>query len=242
MLEQGHRPQPPRGATRATRPPPASTASAAVNVPHSSVQPADPLAATLARAVPPVEDKANGATGFPVSAGATARGDALGATLARAVSQRARDIGAARHDVGATLQRTNATKASHLDRHISTFGEARESTRAFVAIRRALSVWHSMVHFGEAFETQAAQLERVADLCADFVTQHDADKRRQIVDELYQVLPLIAASRYDPVGDTARHWLDWAVENKWPELAYEALTTDWDDEPAYEALTTDLDD
>jgi hypothetical protein len=173
-------------------------------------------AKTAARAAPaPAEHSGNTAPALPVSPGATARGDALGGTLARAVAQRSHDAGVARHDVGATLQRSIATKASHLDKHISTFGKASEATRAFVAIRGALSAYHSAAKRGSDLKTQASQLEDLEKLCEDFVMQHKADKRRKIVDglsgevteERKAVSQLQAQLRYqrnvegDPQGD-----------------------------------------
>jgi hypothetical protein len=140
-----------------------------------------------ARPAPPsVTPTGTASPGSIDSAGPPARGDALGGTLARAVAQRAGQMSVTPHGESATLQRLVATKASYLDKHISTFGKNSEATRAFVAIRGALSAYQSAAKRGSDLKTQASQLEDLEKLCEDFVMQHKADKRWKIVDGLSQ--------------------------------------------------------
>ena len=165
-------------------------------------RPADPAlvhdtarAKSAAPAAPaPAEHIGDATAGLPVSPAATARGDALDGILARAVAQRAHDAGVVRHDVGATLQRRIKTKASDLDKHVSTsqtvkgaFGKTSESTRVFAAIRDALSLYQSVARKGKSdLATQAQQLGVLDDLCTRFLNQHGTGKRRAIVDRLFK--------------------------------------------------------
>jgi hypothetical protein len=148
---------------------------------------------TAVRAGPPSgEHTGNAAPPSTGSPGPAVRGDALGGTLARAVAQRARDTSGTPHDAGAMLQRSVATKASDLDKHISAsqtvkgaFGKANEVTRALAAIRDALSAYQSAAKKGKSdLATQARQLEALDVLCERFLTQYGTDKRRAIVDRL----------------------------------------------------------
>ena len=152
-------------------------------------------AKTAARAALPVEPIANDASGVPASRGATARGDALEGTLARAVSQRGGDSAVALHVVGATLQREMAITASDLDKEISTskalkanFGLAK-STRLFTAIRDGVADYQHAAKKGKSSAAaRARQLEVLEALCARFLKTHRSDKRAArdgIVDKLW---------------------------------------------------------
>jgi hypothetical protein len=144
-------------------------------------------------AAPPVEHIADGASRSTAVPAAAARGDALGAMLARAVRQRASDTAVTPQEVGATLQRLVATQASDLDKHISTsqsvkraFGKGSASTKDFAEIRRVLANYQSAVRKGGMTmpEDHNRTLVILGDLCKGFLTQHAADKRRAIVDRL----------------------------------------------------------
>lgn len=104
------------------------------------VKAAAPAKPAARAASPPTERIGNAAFADPP--GATARGDALGGILARAVEQRGGDT-AIGHK-GATLQRAPpavATKASHFDEQISVGQSLKanvglaKTTRLFAAIR-----------------------------------------------------------------------------------------------------------
>jgi hypothetical protein len=155
---------------------------------------AAPAKGAASAAPRPVEHTGDAAPSSAVAPGPAERVAALGGILARAVTQRAGDGSVTLQSLprGSRLLQRMATQASHLDKHISmsetvkgAFGKSNEATKAFAAIRDALSAYQSAARKGKSdLATQARQLEVIDDLCARFLQQHGKDKRRAIVDRL----------------------------------------------------------